>query len=899
MIFTKRKTIGVFVGNMDNAFTDDFFADLDREVGRLDEDAVIFLSDGCVGLRSEYAAQEMNFLRYVPFDLLDGIIALPFSYKTDASRIFLCETIQKQAKCPVVLVGTDSEDGLRPEDPDLGTRALALLDRKMRDKTEEEETSFPTAAPVSGLSPVLSPADRLAAMEQLCRDQDAAMTALCVALGECSDLTELHRVIASNYTDHAILRDHYIWLFGSSEKLMEEAGNEACLVHAVRDHTDAGMPMLTFDRSALLPPMAARESEAQVFYVKLLHQAGHSFGFSILQYDHGRVPSRSFMQTNVMLSNTLESIRRQQELLALYEERRLTSITDHMTGLLNRRGLLESVEPIWKNMIGREIAFVGIDMDYLKHTNDNFGHAAGDIAISLIGRAIRQSLPEGAFGSRTGGDEFIVFLPDAGNGKASQFSRDFHRNLEELTQAENRSFPVSASVGYAVIRPRSGTTIEECIKASDQVLYQVKENRPNKIVQSGWNQWRVQQMPVPFGTASSTLPYYAKPCNERLASIPEGLMKLAEGGYIWEHSYVAGKPDYALTLMDYPNIYSFIHTHDLDADAVRQVLSDASLMVHRKAFTQEEIDLLLGDDQAKVMAHFASPSTIVLGEKGYSEKWMYDHASSTWKSEGITPGMVIETLPYYYNPLFVKKAADAFSRKLYNYTGMVVPVKWNQWNAGDIRPDGSREEEKIPEKSVMLDVMEFCQFSDYPTGCESVSLYMLLRFYNVEVTIDQILDLLPMGAQPYDTPSGIRYGGNPEREFVGDPRKEISYGVFNGPVAQVAEQILPGVKTKTGASLQEIRDILDSGNPVMAWYLSAPMRPVMYRWSWMDDRGEMVYWPGGEHAVVICGYADNTFIYRDPNAGTTVEIDPETFERGFAEMGRRIIYYENSFPPCE
>ena len=48
-------------------------------------------------------------------------------------------------------------------------------------------------------------------------------------------------------------------------------------------------------------------------------------------------------------------------------------------------------------------------------------------------------------------------------------------------------------------------------------------------------------------------------------------------------------------------------------------------MVHRKAFTEEEINLLLGDDQTSAMAHFVSPSTIVIGEKGYSEKWMYDH----------------------------------------------------------------------------------------------------------------------------------------------------------------------------------------------------------------------------------------------------------------------------------
>jgi Uncharacterized protein conserved in bacteria len=367
-------------------------------------------------------------------------------------------------------------------------------------------------------------------------------------------------------------------------------------------------------------------------------------------------------------------------------------------------------------------------------------------------------------------------------------------------------------------------------------------------------------------------------------------MQMAEGGYAWEYDYAADKPDYALTLMDYANIYSFIHTHELDQEALRQTLSDADRMVHRKAFTEEEINLLLGDDQAAAMAHFASPSTIVMGEKGYSEKWMYDHTLEEWAAEGITPDMVIAVHGNYSNPLFTREAAQAFSRKLYYFTGVLTPVRLQEWNEGDMKPDGSLQE-KTEKTGVTLDVIEYCQYPDYPTGCESVSLYMLLQYYGVDVTVDQIYDLLPMGAQPYVDEEGVRHGANPEREFVGDPRSEYSYGVFNRPIAQVAEQFKPGAETREGASVEDIKAILDTGNPVLAWYVSAPMRDIMYRWSWMDEKGEMVHWPGGEHAVVVCGYDDTAIIYRDPNAGTTVVIDDDTFSRSFQELGGRIVYY--------
>ena len=403
----------------------------------------------------------------------------------------------------------------------------------------------------------------------------------------------------------------------------------------------------------------------------------------------------------------------------------------------------------------------------------------------------------------------------------------------------------------------------------------------------------IEEMPAPFGAASASAAYYARPCDERLAAIPEALMKMARDGYGWEYAYAKGKPAYALTLMEYANIYSFIHTHDLEASAVRAALSDADQMVHRRAFSEREIDLLLGEDGAEALSHFASPSAILIGGRGYSVKWMYDHPIEEWEKAGITPELVKAAAPHYMDPLFTQAAADAFSEKIYRYTGCVFPVNCRQWQDGRLRPDGSAGDRTG--SGVLLDVMEFCQYPDYPTGCESVSLYMLLRYYGVDVTVEQIYDLLPRGPQPYDDEHGVRHGANPEREFVGDPRSEYAYGVFNRPIARVAERFRPGVETKTGASIEDIRAILHTGNPVLAWYVTFPKREIMYRWSWLDENGETVRWPGGEHAVVICGCDGDTITYRDPNAGTTVVINADAFARAFNELGGRIVYYSGTF----
>ena len=114
-------------------------------------------------------------------------------------------------------------------------------------------------------------------------------------------------------------------------------------------------------------------------------------------------------------------------------------------------------------------------MDRLKQINDNFGHAAGDFAIRLLGRAIQASLPRDCVGARIGGDEFLVVLPAADSGEAEDFLARFDRTLEALNAQERRSFTVSASAGCTVLSLDGLETIEDCIHASDTRMYQVKE----------------------------------------------------------------------------------------------------------------------------------------------------------------------------------------------------------------------------------------------------------------------------------------------------------------------------------------------------------------------------------------------------------------------------------------
>lgn len=193
--------------------------------------------------------------------------------------------------------------------------------------------------------------------------------------------------------------------------------------------------------------------------------------------------------------------------------------------------------------------------------------------------------------------------------------------------------------------------------------------------------------------------------------------------------------------------------------------------------------------------------------------------------------------------------------------------------------------------SVMLSVMEYNQHPTYPTGCESAALYILLQYYKVNVTMEDIVSVLPKGPLPYSS-GGTWYGANPEREFVGDPHSSYSYGVFNEPVAKTAEFFLSEVKTKRGATMQEIIQLLNEGRPVVAWYTTNPYGSIYYSDHWYDyQTGEYISWPAGEHAVVICGYDNDMITYRDPDTGSSRTLTQSHFLEIFNELGARIVYY--------
>lgn len=149
---------------------------------------------------------------------------------------------------------------------------------------------------------------------------------------------------------------------------------------------------------------------------------------------------------------------------------------DALTSLPNRRAL-ESCFGSCRAAAVRShaaVAFLLIDLDYFKETNDNLGHDAGDAVLVETGRRLRLILREYDVLARLGGDEFAVLLPGITDGASIDSICDrIIQSLAEPVFFEESRISTSASMGAALF-PDHGDSWHLLYKAADLALYRAK-----------------------------------------------------------------------------------------------------------------------------------------------------------------------------------------------------------------------------------------------------------------------------------------------------------------------------------------------------------------------------------------------------------------------------------------
>lgn len=195
-------------------------------------------------------------------------------------------------------------------------------------------------------------------------------------------------------------------------------------------------------------------------------------------------------------------------------------------------------------------------------------------------------------------------------------------------------------------------------------------------------------------------------------------------------------------------------------------------------------------------------------------------------------------------------------------------------------------------------ILSGCAYLDqkelgFPTGCELVTAAMALQTEGVDISAEEFLGYVPR--EELYQENGTTYGPAPWEAFVGNPFSSSGFGCFAPVIKKAAEGVILDrgaalqVKDMTGSTLEELKEEIDRGSPVILW-ASMGMEEITYKNSWhLEGRKTPFFWPGGEHCLLMVGYERGYLFFNDPMAGELVAYRETEVEAVYEELGSQAL----------
>lgn len=173
-----------------------------------------------------------------------------------------------------------------------------------------------------------------------------------------------------------------------------------------------------------------------------------------------------------------------QDMLQAVQRERERATRDELTGLHNRRFMLEVMqfEGARARRSGQTLLMAQFDLDHFKAVNDTHGHAAGDQALQVFARVVQENVRESDVLARWGGEEFVLLMGQTDADYASLLLERVRRAVERtpVHLASGAQLRLTVSVGVASLR--SDETPLGLLHRVDQALYRAKRQGRNQIV---------------------------------------------------------------------------------------------------------------------------------------------------------------------------------------------------------------------------------------------------------------------------------------------------------------------------------------------------------------------------------------------------------------------------------
>ncbi|MBR1618881.1 GGDEF domain-containing protein [bacterium] len=174
----------------------------------------------------------------------------------------------------------------------------------------------------------------------------------------------------------------------------------------------------------------------------------------------------------------------------LREKMKTLSTTDELTGLHNRKYLLERMEQEISRAkrYATPLSLLLFDLDFFKSVNDIYGYEWGDVLLKSIADKLRQVIRKEDILTRYGDEEYVVVLPNTPEDNAFLFAERFRKEVERMEfipAGEEERHPITISGGIATFPciPDTDEDANTIIRYAEHALYNAKKRGKNKIVQ--------------------------------------------------------------------------------------------------------------------------------------------------------------------------------------------------------------------------------------------------------------------------------------------------------------------------------------------------------------------------------------------------------------------------------
>ena len=225
----------------------------------------------------------------------------------------------------------------------------------------------------------------------------------------------------------------------------------------------------------LVPAKMKSEGSNIFLFLPIFH---HSYvhGYFVAKNNLTMLDNRYGYMWTRNIGTSIEHFRKRNMFKQMSQQYLKLSTRDALSGALNRQGLDKLAKPYYtqnkKNGLTTVLFFV--DINKMKHINDDFGHLHGDLAVKTVAAAVMETVPHNWLCIRYGGDEFLV-VGNSKNYNGEDYCTQIKERLAAKTSVMHLPYTLSASVGTYSVPANSTLTLEQAVENVDSIMYEQKQ----------------------------------------------------------------------------------------------------------------------------------------------------------------------------------------------------------------------------------------------------------------------------------------------------------------------------------------------------------------------------------------------------------------------------------------